>query len=109
MIALIFLAVNLLAALFKSKSIVAFFLDASDFVRSWRRWVRRDWSRLNLKGLPDLFSSRIYHKSIRGLCAKYPIQPLGARLTGSARSDTLSGVEVERAIIHARRSAAVPR
>ena len=49
MIALIFLAVNLLAALFKSKSIVAFFLDASDFVRSWRRWVRRDWSRLNLR------------------------------------------------------------
>jgi hypothetical protein len=33
----------------KALSIVAFFLDASDFVRSWRRWIRRDWSRLNLR------------------------------------------------------------
>ena len=23
--------------------------DASDFVRCWRRWVRRDWRRLNLR------------------------------------------------------------
>jgi hypothetical protein len=53
-------------------SIVAFF-DASDFAPSWRRWVRRDWSRFNPSMYERTPAFNINEGLIRGLCPRYTL------------------------------------